>query len=122
MEDIFFLIFFVLSAMHFDFSGLGILLLYLVAIFILIRGLGKYFGMLSGTHILKMSKMVKKYAFAGLIPQGGIVLGLALLISKESEFEVFSNLLTGIIMGSTIIHEFIGPVISRKILTSAGEV
>ena len=121
MEDIFFLIFFVLSAMHFNFDGMHILILFLIGAFILMRALGKYIGMLSGTNLLKMPLMVKKYAFAGLIPQGGIVLGLALLISKEPEFDVFANLLTGIIMGSTILHEFIGPIIARKALSKAGE-
>jgi len=122
MEDIFFLIFFVLSAMHFNFDGMHILILFLIGAFILTRALGKYIGMLSGTNLLKMPLMVKKYAFAGLIPQGGIVLGLALLISKEPEFDVFANLLTGIIMGSTILHEFVGPIIARKALSKAGEV
>jgi len=121
MEDIFFLIFFVLSAMHFNFVGLNIHLLYLISAFILIRSLGKYLGMFSGTHLLKMPTMVKKYAFAGLIPQGGIVLGLALLIAKEPGFDIFANLLTGIVMGSTILHEFIGPIIARKALSKAGE-
>lgn len=74
-----------------------------------------------GTHKLKMDKKVKKYAFAGLIPQGGIVLGLALLVSKEPEFRGFANILTGVIMGATIIHEFLGPVISHLTLKKAGE-
>jgi len=121
MEEIFFLIFFVLSAMHFNFSGLNLHLLYLISAFILIRTLGKYLGMFSGTRLLKMPTMVKKYAFAGLIPQGGIVLGLALLIGKEPGFDIFANLLTGIVMGSTILHEFIGPIIARKALSKAGE-
>ena len=43
------------------------------------------------------------------------------MIQKEPEFEVFSNLLVGVIMGATIIHEFIGPVISRIALNAAGE-
>jgi len=122
MEELFFLIFFVLSAMQFDLDGFTFHLLILIFGFILIRALGKYSGMYIGTRLLKMPETVQKYAFAGLIPQGGIVLGLALMISKEPEFEVFANLLTGVIMGATILHEFVGPVIARKALKSAGEV
>jgi hypothetical protein len=44
------------------------------------------------------------------------------MIRKEPEFESFSNLLAGIIMGATIIHEFIGPLVTRKTLTFAGEI
>jgi Kef-type K+ transport system membrane component KefB len=122
MEELFFLIFFVLSAMHFDFHSFHIQLFILILGFIFVRALGKYFGMFMGTRMLKMSKKVQKYAFAGLIPQGGIILGLSLMIRKEPEFESFSNLLAGIIMGATIIHEFIGPLVTRKTLTFAGEI
>lgn len=122
MEDLFFLLFFVFSAMHFDFQSTQIHLLILITIFILIRVLGKYSGMFIGTRLLNMTKNVKRYAFGGLIPQGGIVLGLALIIGKEPEFKDFSNLLIGIIMGATIIHEFIGPMVSRFILHKAKEI
>jgi NhaP-type Na+/H+ or K+/H+ antiporter len=122
MEDLFFLLFFVFSAMQFDFQSFQLHLLILTGIFILIRILGKYSGMYLGTRLLKMPENVKRYTFAGLIPQGGIVLGLALVIGKEPEFQDFSNLLIGIIMGATIIHEFIGPLISRKVLRKAKEI
>ncbi|MCF6242577.1 MAG: cation:proton antiporter [Bacteroidales bacterium] len=121
LEDLFFLLFFVFSAMRFSFKSESILILVLIAGFIIIRMLGKYLGMRLGTGILHMTDKVKKYAFAGLIPQGGIVLGLSLIISQEAEFKDFSNLLAGIIMGATIIHEFIGPFIARTVLKKSGE-
>lgn len=121
LEDLFFLIFFVFSAMHFNFKSIHFQILILITIFILIRVSGKYLGMRSGSQLLKMPKKVKKYAFAGLIPQGGIVLGLSLMVGHEPEFKVFSNLLIGIIMGATIIHEFVGPLISKAVLRKAKE-
>jgi len=121
MEELIFLIFFVLSAMHFDFDGFQLKLILLIFAFMLSRAFGKYLGMYIGTRKLKMPKAVQQYAFGGLIPQGGIVLGLALMISKEPEFKGFANLLSGIIMGATILHEFIGPFIAKKVLKSVGE-
>lgn len=121
LEDLIFLLFFVFSAMHFSFKSENVLLLLLMLVFILLRMLGKYSGMHIGTSILVMPKKVKKYAFAGLIPQGGIVLGLSLMISQEKLFANFSNLLAGIIMGATIIHEFSGPFIARLVLKKSGE-
>jgi Kef-type K+ transport system membrane component KefB len=121
LEELFFLIFFVFNAMAFDFTSTNISILLSILLFIFIRGLGKYTGMYIGTHKLNMDKKVKKYAFAGLIPQGGIVLGLSLLLSKEPEFKVFANVLSGIIMGATILHEFMGPVIAHLTLKKAGE-
>ena len=122
LEDFFFLIFFVLSAMHFNFSTIQIKILYLILGFVLIRAVGKYVGMHLGTTVLKMPVEVKKYAFAGLIPQGGIVLGLVLIVGKEPLFQDFENLLVGIIMGATLIHEFLGPLISRATLRKANEI
>ena len=121
LEDLFFLIFFVFSAMAFDFSATNLSIVLSIFLFIILRASGKYIGMYIGTHRLKMDKKVKKYAFAGLIPQGGIVLGLALMLSKEPEFKGFANVLSGIIMGATILHEFMGPVISHLVLKLAGE-
>ena len=121
LEDLFFLIFFVFNAMTFNFHSIDVTLLVSIVFFIIIRATGKYTGMFIATHKLKMDKSVKKYAFMGLVPQGGIVLGLSLLLSKEPEFRGFSNVFAGIIMGATIIHEFIGPVISRFALRKAGE-
>jgi Kef-type K+ transport system membrane component KefB len=121
IEDLFFLIFFVFNAMAFDFSSTNISIVLSILLFILIRAAGKYTGMYIGTHRLKMDEKVKRYAFAGLIPQGGIVLGLSLMLSKEPEFHVFANVLSGIIMGATILHEFMGPVISHYVLKKAGE-
>ena len=122
LEDFFFLIFFVLSAMHFNYSTINPKILYLVLGFVLVRAAGKYVGMHLGTKVLKMSTEVKKYAFAGLIPQGGIVLGLVLMVGKEPLFQDFENLLVGIIMGATLIHEFLGPLISRLALKKAKEI
>ncbi len=121
LEDLFFLIFFVFNAMAFDFSATNLSIVLSILMFIVIRALGKYTGMFIGTHKLKMDKKVKKYAFAGLIPQGGIVLGLSLMLGKEPEFKGFANVLSGIIMGATIMHEFMGPVISHLALKLAGE-
>ena len=121
LEDLFFLIFFVFSAMHFSFNAFSNLILLLILGFIIVRLLGKFIGMKLGTILLKMPNSVQKYAFAGLIPQGGIVLGLSLIISQQPEFKVFSNLIVGIIMGATIIHEFMGPFIARLVLKKSGE-
>jgi len=122
IEELIFLIFFVFSAMNFNTSSITGIIILLIGVFILIRLTGKFLGMRLGTSLLKMSPNVKKYAFAGLIPQGGIVLGLSLLISQQEMFKDFSNLLIGIIMGATIIHEFSGPFISKSILKKTKEI
>ena len=66
--------------------------------------------------------MVKKYVAGGLIPQGGIVVGLALLIKQNAAFDSISDIIISVIVGATIIHEIIGPVLSKIMLKKAGEI
>jgi hypothetical protein len=108
--------------MYFNFSTIHLRVLYLILGFVLIRDTRKYVGMHLGTTVLKMPNEVKIYAFAGLIPQGGIVLGLALMVGEDPLFQDFENLFVGIIMGATLNHEFLGPLISRTALKKAKEI
>ncbi len=107
--------------MHFSFGTITGVIILLIFAFILTRFFGKYLGVKIRTTLLKMSPNVKKYAFEELIPQGGIVLGLSLIITQNHYFKDFSNLLVGIIMGAAIIHEFIGPFVLKLVLEKAEE-
>ncbi len=65
--------------------------------------------------------ITRKYPFTGLLPRGGIVMGLALMMQKDPQFNTFSAILVSTIMGATIIYEFAGPLLARWGLTKAGE-
>ncbi len=119
-EELIFVLFFTISAMHLNFSILaanGLVIL----IFVVFRSIGKYSGTYIGAKIAKASPKVKKYTAGGLIPQGGIVIGLALVIKQNSDFASMSDIILNVIIGATIIHEIIGPVISKYALKKAGE-
>ena len=64
---------------------------------------------------------MKKYTFGGLLPQGGIVIGLALLISQNPDFSEISDTLLAVIMGSAVFHELIGPLSAIYVLRKSGE-
>lgn len=120
-EQLIFVLFFTLSGMHLNFSVLSSYYI-LVLLFILFRVIGKVTGTMAGASIAKSSPMVKKYAAAGLIPQGGIVIGLALLIKQNHVFDGISDIIISVIVGATIIHEIIGPILSKMALKKAGEI
>jgi len=120
-EELIFVIFFTLSGLHLQLSTISGSLL-LIVFYILFRALGKFTGIYSGATILKESDSVKKYTAGGLLPQGGIVIGLALLASKEKAFSEFASLIIGVVIGSAVIHELIGPVFSRLTLKKAHEI
>ena len=120
-EELIFLLFFVLSGMHLDFSMPHIVFL-LIICFVVIRIIGKYVGTALGAKVAGSSPKIKKYTANGLIPFGGIVIGLALILNQNPIFKDISNYLISIIVGGTIINEFIGPLFIKKSLKSAGEI
>lgn len=119
-EALILLLFFILSGLHLDISAIPDAAL-LIGVFVVLRISGKYFGARLGAFWAHAPKEVQKYTGGGLIPQGGIVIGLALLISKNPDFAKVSDTLLAVIMGSAIFHELIGPVAAIQSLKNAGE-
>jgi len=119
-EEIIFLLFFVISGMQLNFTVLGDSFL-LVTFFIISRALGKFSGIYLGGLLADSSKKIKKYTAGGLIPQGGIVIGLALMIHKNPNFASFSDVIISVVMGATVIHEILGPIMAKMTLKKAGE-
>jgi len=120
LEELIFIIFFVLAGANLEFSALagcwGI-----VIIFIILRLVGKMLGVFIGSKISKAPANIAKYVGYGLIPQGGIVVGLALVVRQNPIFNDFSAILLSIVLGTTFIHEIIGPITSKMAITKAGE-
>lgn len=120
-DELIFVIFFTLSGLHLQLSSItGSVTL--IGIYIVARALGKFAGIYSGRLFFKMDPKVKKYTAGGLLPQGGIVIGLALLLTKEPAFKDTGSTIMGIVIGAALIHEIIGPIASRFSLKKAGEI
>jgi Kef-type K+ transport system membrane component KefB len=121
VEELIFVLFFTLSGMHLNFSVLVNSYL-LVLFFVIFRVIGKILGTMFGASVSKSSLRIKKYTAGGLIPQGGIVIGLAIIIKQNPAFNNISDIIITIIIGATVINELIGPVLSRMTLKKAGEI
>jgi len=120
-SELIFVLFFTLSGMHLDFSVFKSYLL-LVVFFVLLRTIGKLAGAFTGAHLAGERSKVRKYTAGGLIPQGGIVVGLALLIKGYPQFDKIGDCIIAVIVGATLIHEIIGPIVARTVLEKAGEI
>jgi Kef-type K+ transport system membrane component KefB len=120
-DELIFVFFFTLSGMQLNFS-IFFSYLPLAVFFVIFRTFGKISGALIGATAAKSPRKVRKYTWGGLIPQGGIVIGLALLIKQNPAFANFSDIIISIIIGATVLHELIGPIISRKMILAAGEI
>lgn len=120
-ESLIFVIFFVIGAMHLSFSTLAHSLVWVI-LFVLLRAGGKFLGTYVGGSIAKVPPKVKRYVAGGLVPQGGIVIGLALMIQHMKALHGLAGILISIVMGATIFHEIIGPFLSLLSLKKAGEI
>jgi Kef-type K+ transport system membrane component KefB len=120
VEPIVFIVFFTVSGMLLD---VGVLLRYLpvVLLFVVFRSTGKLAGAYLGARLGRASRAVRRYAGWGLIPQGGIVIGLALLAQQNASLAPISQILLNVIIGATVIHELIGPLTAKLAITKSGE-
>ena len=120
VEPIVFIVFFTVSGMLLD---VAVLIQYLpvVLLFVFFRTIGKLVGANLGARLAKASHNVRRYTGWGLIPQGGIVIGLALLVQQEPAFASISHILLNVIIGATVIHELIGPLTAKLAIMKSGE-
>jgi len=95
--------------------------LVLILVFVTARAAGKIAGTRLGARIVDAPPAVSRYTALALLPQGGIVIGLALTLRDNPAFTPVSDMLMSIIIGATVIHELIGPLIARSALRRSGE-
>ena len=120
-DELIFVIFFTLSGLNLQLTSLNGSFM-LIVIYIIARIIGKFTGIYTGSVAFNANPRIKKFSAGGLIPQGGIVIGLALLLSKNPAFNDTSSTIIGIIIGAALIHEIIGPLFSKYYLKKAGEI
>ena len=121
IEDFIFTAFFVVGSALLDLSillsSLPVVLLYVLA-----RFSGKFSGSFLGAHLSGAPPQVKRFLAFALFPQGGIVIGLALLAYQNPDFREVGTLLVNVVIGATVLHELMGPVFSKFALQRAGEI
>ncbi len=120
LEEIIFMLFFILSAMHLDLSTLSTMP-FLIFAYILFRFSGKISGAWIGAKVTKADKSVQNYLGWGLFPQAGVAIGLALSLQHQAGFESIAPLILNVIIATTVVHEFVGPIFIKYILRKSGE-
>ncbi len=119
-EPLVFVLFFTISGMYLDFGVLATFFPF-VLLFVVFRAIGKLGGAFAGAFLAHTSKSVRRYTGWGLLSQGGIVIGLALIMRQNPAFIDISNIIVSVTIGATVIHELIGPITSKIALQKAGE-
>ncbi|KAB1437818.1 cation:proton antiporter [Candidatus Galacturonibacter soehngenii] len=88
--------------------------------YVLARAAGKMLGAWSGAKIVKADPMVTRYLSFALLPQGGISIGLLVLVRQQ--IPDFAVEISTIIMFSVLIYEISGPIFAKLAIQKAGEI
>jgi len=116
--DPFLVIFFVLAGYECDFSTfatLGVIgLIYVIA-----RSIGLIGGGWIAARIINAPPVIQTHIGWCLLPQAGIALGLALLVSER--IPELGELIIPLIVATTVIFEIAGPLLTRWHLKQSGE-
>jgi Kef-type K+ transport system membrane component KefB len=120
MEETVFLIFFTLAGAHFEpgvFVGnIGLVLLYFSG-----RIVGKMGGAYLGARLSAAPVVTRNWLGLALIPQAGVAVGLALILSHHPAFQSSGQIIINVILGTTLLYELFGPLGTRFALKQAGE-
>ena len=118
----FYVMFFTLAGASLDLAVLkqDTLIIWISLVYILARGSGKILGIMVGAYIVDSPKTVKKYLGIALLPQGGVSLGLLVIV--QAQMRPYYPTISTIIMLSILVYETFGPVFAKFSITKAGEV
>ncbi len=112
--------FFILSGMRLNVTALKTAGVIGVAYF-LVRIVGKYAGAWLGCHICGTDAKIRNYLGVALIPQAGVSIGLAVLGQRILPAGM-GNLLSTIILSSSVLYELVGPASARTALFLSGAI
>ncbi|MDE5715729.1 MAG: cation:proton antiporter [Anaeroplasmataceae bacterium] len=108
------LLFFVLSGMKLNMKTLLSVGIIGVSYFF-IRIIGKYLGSYLGCLVTKEHKDIRYNLGLALIPQAGVAIGLSVLGQRLLPTDL-GNLLSTIILASSVLYEFVGPTCAKASL------
>ena len=112
-------LFFVVSGAELDLQVLVSPVTLLVGvIYIAARSAGKYMGAYGSCKAVKCSDKITKHLGITLLPQAGVALGMAMTATALSDGPLVRN----VILFSVLVYELIGPALTKRSLTLAGEI
>lgn len=126
------IIFFVMSGADLKIESMSMIALLALVVYLVFRISGKILGTWFGGKISKAKPVVQKYLGFGLLPQGGIAIGLSLVVmsvldpaiatlSSYNGILLDGMLLRVIVLMAVFVSEFFGPICLKWALFKAGE-
>ena len=115
-----FLLFFVISGAELDLMVLPSVGL-LGVMYLILRSAGKYIGAFSGSLIVKADKNVRNYLGVALLPQAGVAIGMSQIVVNTLPSE-YGTKIRAVVLCATLVYELFGPLLTKLVLTRAGEI
>ena len=112
-------LFFVISGAELDLKVLVSPVTLLVGVvYIISRSAGKYLGAYSSCRLSKCAPAVTKHLGITLLPQAGVALGMAMTAMELGD----GGLIRNVVLFSVLVYELVGPALTKRSLTLAGEI
>lgn len=120
LQEVVFVLFFTFAGLHFE---LAVVLGHagLIALYFLLRAGGQIAGSMLGARIVGAPRVISHNVGLGMLPQGGVAIGMALLLTGVPHLETSATLIVNIVTASTLLTETFGAVAVRFGLKRAGE-
>jgi len=115
-----FMFFFILSGAELDVRVIVTVGL-IGVVYIVARSVGKYFGAYLGALSTKSDKNIRHYLGFALLPQAGVAIGMAKVVSEEMPSDIGVKIVT-VVLCSVLFFELVGPIITKLALMRAGEI
>ena len=90
------------------------------AAYIVLRILGRILGAQIGGLLCGAASDTRRWMGLALLPQAGIAIGMALLASQR--FPQFEAVILPVVLGSSVVFEIFGPVLTRRVLIRMGDI
>lgn len=127
------IIFFVISGADISVESMSLIALLVLGVYLAFRISGKILGTWAGGKISKAPPVVQKYLGYGLLPQGGIAIGLSLAlmtildpalptIQSRGGVALDGMLVRVVVLGAVLVSEIFGPIALKVALFKSGEV
>lgn len=120
LQEVVFVLFFTLAGLHFApavvLSHTGLILLYF-----LLRAGGQIVGSMLGARLAGAPKVISHNVGLVMLPQGGVAIGMALMLTSVPNLEDSALLIVNIVTATTLLTETFGAVATRFGLARAGE-
>lgn len=120
LQEVVFVLFFTLAGLHFS-PGVVLSHAGLIVLYFLLRAGGQIIGAMAGARLAGAPRVISHNVGLVMLPQGGVAIGMALLLTGVPSLEESALLIVNIVTATTLLTETLGAVAVRFGLSRAGE-